>query len=214
VGPVGFLLLKMIKPCAPVLERYALQKLLDDGSGRPPSDTYQILALDLARRMHEAMSQLAVRGEQQQAGSVDVQAADGDPSPKARRRQSLENSGTALGVTTRRHLTNGFVIEEQLARHRRPRGIEVELAAIEADLVLRTRAIAKLRGPSRDRDASAPDPLFYASARAQPGGCQQFLQSGHAKVPRLWPCDPRNISITIRHLARPERYLHEAAAQA
>src|SRR5690606_17952784 len=67
-----------------VLERHAAGEAVDDVvrhaflalRGAHP---HHVLALDLVRRMHHRVGDLAVGGQQQQAGGVDVQPADGDP---------------------------------------------------------------------------------------------------------------------------------------
>src|SRR5690606_19982061 len=57
-----------------------------------------VLALDLVRRMHHRVGQLAVGGEQQQAGGVDVEPADRDPARALQRGQRIEDGGPALGI--------------------------------------------------------------------------------------------------------------------
>ena len=61
--------------------------------------------------MHQPVRQRAVVGEQQQPGGVDVQPADHDPAPAARRRQALEHGRPPLRIRARGHLAGGLVIE-------------------------------------------------------------------------------------------------------
>jgi hypothetical protein len=96
----------------PVFESYAPQEALNDLRPRPPTQPHQVLALDLARGMHQAMGQLAVRGEEQEPGSVDVQSPHSDPASAARRGQSLEHGGPVLRVAPGSDLPYGLIVKE------------------------------------------------------------------------------------------------------
>src|SRR5581483_3714099 len=52
----------------------------------PPTHPHQVFALDAARRMHQAMRELAVGGEDEQTRGVDIQPPDHDPAAMLRRR--------------------------------------------------------------------------------------------------------------------------------
>src|SRR5215469_671973 len=56
-----------------VFQRDPAQELLDRVAGRPAMDPHQVFALDAARGMHEAVSEIAVGGEEEQARGVDIQ---------------------------------------------------------------------------------------------------------------------------------------------
>src|SRR5690606_41824033 len=56
---------------------------------------------DLVGGVHHRVGQLAIGGEQQQAGGVDVQAAHGDPARALERRQGIEDGRPADRKSTR-----------------------------------------------------------------------------------------------------------------
>jgi len=70
------------------------------------------------------------------------------------------------------------VIEQDLA-HRRLRCVEIELAAVQAHFVGRTRAITELCNAPGNGNPAVPDPLFDVPTRTESGRSQQLLQPGH-----------------------------------
>ncbi len=107
------------------------------GSYRRPADPVRRTRYSrsmLARGMHEAMGEIAIGGEEEQTRGVDIQSAHHDPAAELRRRQPLEDRGTALRVPARGHFAERLVIEQHLV----PVGLrraELQPAAIQADFI-------------------------------------------------------------------------------
>ena len=77
-----------LEPCLSVAQRNpAGQRFERPGVGLA-ADTNRVLAFDAGTRVHEPMGQLAVIGEQEQAGGVEVQTTDRDPPAPARGREA------------------------------------------------------------------------------------------------------------------------------
>src|SRR5690606_9011668 len=107
--------LDLVELRRPVLQRHAAGEAVDDllrhrllalGRAHPG----HVLAFDLVGRMHHRVGQLAVGGEQQQAGGVDVEAADRDPARALERGQGFEDRRAALGILARGHFAFGLVV--------------------------------------------------------------------------------------------------------
>ena len=109
----------------------------------------QVFPLDFARGVHQAVGQLAVRGEEQQPGRVHVQPADGDPAPAVGRRQALEHRAAALRVAARGHLIQRLVVDEQLPGRGR-REAERHGLAVQPHVVARLGPVAELRRAAVD----------------------------------------------------------------
>ena len=62
--------------------------------------------------MHEPVGQFPVRGQQQQSLSIDIQAADGDPTGPRQRRNRIEDRTPSLRIMTGRHLALRLVIQQ------------------------------------------------------------------------------------------------------
>jgi hypothetical protein len=110
--------------------------------------------------MHQAIGKLAVIGKEQQPGTIDIQATDGDPTA---RRQAREDGGTPLRIAPRDELSLGLVIDEHAARRFRA---QADRAAIDRDLIGGARAIAELGHATGHRDAAGFDPGFDFPPRA------------------------------------------------
>ena len=64
-----------------VVQFHAMDQALQRFPRRRAEDAHGVFALELLGGVHQLVGQFAVVGQQQQAGGVDVQAADGDPAP-------------------------------------------------------------------------------------------------------------------------------------
>lgn len=167
--------LDAVETRGPVLELDAAAKLIEDGRTRRSAQAHAILALDLARGMHEPVSELAIIGEQQQPRCVHVEPADDDPSTAVRGRQPLEHGRPVLGIAARGHFSHRLVINEHLGAGRAP--VEIEPFPVEADGVVGRPAIAETCDLAVDRDPPGADPLLDAAARSVPRTCEKLLQS-------------------------------------
>jgi len=69
----------------------------------------RIFPFHLVARVHQAIRQLAGIGQQKQAGRIEIEAADGDPSP---RRQPGKYRRPAFGIVAGDQLPDRLVVEE------------------------------------------------------------------------------------------------------
>src|SRR3954466_3267070 len=88
----------------PVLEHHALAEAIEDVGRRHAPQPHAVLALDLARGMHEAARALAVVREEQQAGGIHVQPPDHDPTAASGGWQPVEDGRPIFRVAARRDL--------------------------------------------------------------------------------------------------------------
>src|SRR5690606_30112368 len=136
---------------------------------------HHVLALDLVRGMHHRVGDLAVGGQQQQAGGVDVQAADRDPARALEPRQRLEDGRAALGILAGGHFAFGLVVDQHARRLGQGRGHEG--LAVEFDAVAAADALADLRDLAVDLHQAVGDALLQRAARAEAGLGQHLVQA-------------------------------------
>ena len=86
----------------------------------------------------------------------------------------IDHRRSVLGIATRRDLAERFVVEQHLDRV--AGAAEVEQLSVEADAIGRRGAVAELRGPVVDRDATRANPFFDAAAGAVSRAGKQLLQ--------------------------------------
>src|SRR4249919_2434566 len=123
-----------------------------------------VFAVDFERGMHQRIGEFTVGGEQQQAGSVDVEAADRDPARALEHRQRLEHGRTPFGVFARGHFAFGLVVHQHAGGFGQ-RGRDKDLA-VDLDLVAAGDALADRGGFAVDLHQSVGDALFQRAARA------------------------------------------------
>jgi hypothetical protein len=109
--------------------------------------------------MREPMRELAVIGEQQQPGRIQIQAADGIES-RRRDRQQAENSRPALGITHRTDDATGFV-EQDVRERRQPQLRTVHFHTVAADADTRTE---DAYDPPVDLHSAVSNQLFRGAA--------------------------------------------------
>src|SRR5690606_22098125 len=134
-----------------------------------------VFAFDLERGVHHRVGQLAVGGEQQQAGGVDVQAADRDPARALERGQGLEDGRAALGIFAGGDFAFGLVVDQHARRI--GQGAGDEDLAVEFDAVAALDAHSGLRDLAVDLDQAVGDALLQRAARAQAGLGQHLVQA-------------------------------------
>src|SRR5690554_1948735 len=78
-------------------------------------DPHSIFTLDLGRRMHQAVGQLAIRGEQQQSTGIDIQTANGYPALALETRQTLEHGTPSFRILARTQLAFRLVVHDHPA---------------------------------------------------------------------------------------------------
>ena len=161
------------------------------------SHAADVFAGDLETRVHHRVRQLAIGGEQQQAGGVDVQASDRDPACALQRWQRVEDGRPALGVFAGRDFAFGFVVHQHARRIGQRAGHEG--AAVDLDLVAAGDAHAGARGFAVDLDQAVGDALFQRAARTQARLREHLVQAFlDARGFTLW----RGITLQAQRAAR------------
>ncbi|KAG1256149.1 hypothetical protein G6F65_016454 [Rhizopus arrhizus] len=155
-----------------VFQCNAAGEAVDDGIGDlflafRGTHAHHVLALDLERRVHHGVGQLTVGGGQQQAGGVDVEAADRDPARALQRRQRFEHGRAAFGVFAGGHFAFRLVVDQHARRLGQGGGDEA--AAVQLDLVAALDRHAGLRDFTVDLDQAFGDALFQRAPRAEAG---------------------------------------------
>ena len=123
--------------------------------------------------MHQRVGEFAVVGEQQQAGGLVVQPADGDPASAAQGRQIVEHRRALAGVVAGDD-HSGALVRHQQARNGRLRA--AQLAAIDGDFVVRLNALAHMGGATVHRHPARGDPALHFAPRAQAAIGQRLVQ--------------------------------------
>src|SRR5690606_16648726 len=156
-----------------------LQVLVPD-LAKDPADVF---TLHTVAGMHERVGQLAVRGEQQQAGGVDVQASHAHPARALEARQLLEHGGTTFRILVRGHQPFRLVVDQHPGFLWRA-GHGDEAAAVDFHAVAVVDLCADLRHFAVDADFSGGDAFLDAAAGAQARVGQHLVQAfgdlGHA----------------------------------
>ncbi len=140
-----------------------------------PTYTHRVFTVHLVRRVHQAVGQLTVGGEHQQAGGVDVQTTDVDPTAFFGLGHLVEHGRTAFRVVTGADLAIGLVVHDDAA-HRFGGLFTLDDLAINGDCIVQVDALAKGGFNAVDLDALLGDPGFDVAARAHADTCQHLLQ--------------------------------------
>src|SRR5574343_847985 len=83
-----------------VFQLHALGHFLHLLAGQLAQHAHRVLAVELEAGVHHAVGQLAASGNQQQAGGVHVQTADGHPAAGFGLRQAVEHGNATFRVVT------------------------------------------------------------------------------------------------------------------
>src|SRR4249919_3193132 len=164
----------------PVLERDATLQAVDELVGhvllafRSAYAAY-VLALDLVRGMHHRVGKFAIRGEQQQAGGVDVQPTDRDPACAFQCRQCFEDRRAPFGILARGDFAFGLVVHQHAAGFGQRAGDKG--APVDLDLVAAGDAHAHLRDLAINLDQAIGDALLQRAARTQTRLRQHLVQA-------------------------------------
>ena len=158
-----------------IFQLHAAAQALDDVFADFALDAAHILALDFARRMHQRMCQLAIGGEQQQTGGIDVQSPYRNPAGALEHRQVVEYGRSALGVFTRGDFALGLVVQQYPAWLGQYGGHEH--LAVEFDTVATVYRLTNAGDLTIDLYLAAADTLFQCPARAKPGLRQHLVQA-------------------------------------
>ncbi|MNZ61954.1 hypothetical protein D3C78_800600 [compost metagenome] len=98
-----------------VFQLHALAQALQHGFGDLAKDAHRVFPLHFVARVHQPVGQLAVGGEQQQAGGVDVEATHRNPAGPVHLGQTIKHGGTTFRIVTGTHLPFGLVIRQHAA---------------------------------------------------------------------------------------------------
>ena len=158
-----------------ILEHHAILEVLQHFLGDFATYTHCVFAVHLIGRMHQAVGQLTVSGEQQQASGVDIEATDIDPAAFFGARQTIEYGGAAFRVITGADLAIRLVVDQHAA-NRAGDFFALEQTAIKSDGVIGIDALAQGRSSAVDLDPTFGDPGLDLAARGQPKAGQDFLQ--------------------------------------
>ena len=108
--------------------------------------------------MHQGVGQLAIGGQQQQTGGVDVEAADRDPACAFQAGQGIENGRAAFGIFAGGDFAFGLVVDQHRARF--AQGRSDEHLAVDFDAVAAGNRLAGLGGFAVDLDRALGDAFF------------------------------------------------------
>ncbi len=158
-----------------VFEHHAGFQALDHLFVDFAAHAHGVLAVHLVGRVHQAVGQFAVGGEHQQAGGVDVQAADVDPAAAAQARQAVEHGGAAFRVVTGADFAFGLVVDQH-ATDVLFDLLALEQAVVDGDGIAVAHALAEGGHGTVDLDAAFFDPGLDVAARADAHAGEDFLQ--------------------------------------
>ena len=122
--------------------------------------------------MHQAVRQLTISGEQQQAAGVVVEPPNGDPALAPKLWQLLKDSRPAFRIVAAADLAFRLVVE-QVTMGSFP---DADVFAVNLNAVLVGNPITQGSHFSVDADSSVADPALYLPARGETPGGQDFLE--------------------------------------
>jgi hypothetical protein len=111
VHPGAASIAELIELGRAVIELNFGSQLLDLILGQPAKYTHSIGTLDLVTRVHQPVGQFAIIRRQQQAGGIEVEAADGNPTPLANGRERAEDGWAAFRIGSGGDFAFGFVVD-------------------------------------------------------------------------------------------------------
>jgi hypothetical protein len=126
---------------------------------RLPLDPTPILALDAARRVHQAVGQITVCGKEQQTLAVDIKTAYRYPSGTAQPRQVFKNRWPATRVISGTDLANRLVIENH-PQHGTLGTSDSDQLLIDSDRVRIIDRGAEYRRTAIDAHTALANPVF------------------------------------------------------
>ncbi|MCY1425465.1 hypothetical protein D9M71_412530 [compost metagenome] len=158
-----------------VFQHHAVLQALDHVLVDLAAHTHGVFAVHLVGRVHQAVGQFAVGGEQQQAGGVDVQAADVDPAAGAQARQAVEHGRAAFRIVAGADLAFRLVVDQHAA-HAFLAGVAADQVVVDGDGVMAVDALAEAGDGAVDLDPAFLDPGFHVAARAHAKARENLLQ--------------------------------------
>ena len=139
--------------------------------------------------MHQSVGEFAIRGKQQQTGSIEIQATHPYPTPFAQRRQAAENGDAVPRIAAGAYLPDRFVIDQYSSRSGRRQG---DRASVKLNRLPPDNPRTGLRNLAVNGNAPLGDPFFHLPARAESGPGQDLMEffcqySGRSRFPCAAP---------------------------
>ncbi len=158
-----------------IFQLHTLAQTLQHGFGDLAEHTHRVFTLHFVARVHQAVGQLTVRGEQQQTGGVDVETAYRDPAGALQLGQTIEHGGTTFRIVTGTHLPFGLVIRQHAADHLFL-GTGLDRMAIDTDHGVYFDAISQCGDLAIHTDPTCGDQGLHLTTGAVTRAGQHFLQ--------------------------------------
>ena len=174
VGPLPSFLLDAEEPCRTIVQLHPALEVPDHRRVHVPEDPNRVLAVHRVARVHQAVGELAVGGEQHQARGVDVEPADRHPTLGAQTGQALEDSAPAFRVAARRHLSGRLVVGEQAAGFLRRNEYATP---VDPDLIAGAEPGARGGHAAVDPNPPLRHPLIHGPTRSDPGRREALLDA-------------------------------------
>ena len=137
VGPLAACRDESLEAGHAIIQFYATQEPLQRSIIDGTQYADRIFTFDFARRVHEAVGQLAIVGDEEQTLGVDIEPADGDPAATGGPGQLGEDDRSTFRITTGDDLTDWFMVEQH------PRGFGLVAIQIH-DATINDQPIAGL----------------------------------------------------------------------
>ena len=181
VDAISTRLFQLVESRRPILEVDALDQAHALFGIEFAQHPHGVLALHLVTWMHQARSQVAPSGEQQESARVVVQSPDRNPAARGRPRQIGKDTWTPFGIVMRDDFARWLVIEQYRVLDRT--GTQTDRRTIDLDLIGSTRTVSKLGEGTIHGHPPRRNEVIDLTARSTSMGGQQFLNanrlSGH-----------------------------------
>ena len=168
-----------------IVEFDAILETLDGLVGHFAMYAADVFAFNFRARMHQRIGEVAIGGQQQQAGRVDIETADCDPARALDLRQLFEHGRPAFRIVTCRDHAIGLVVDEDLGMFGIV-GDDDEALGIKLDPIAGAHALAESGRHAVKLHFAAFDALFEHAPRTESRVREHLVQAllGHRCVVR------------------------------
>lgn len=156
----------------------AIQKLFDLLLADRAANATQVFAVDPAGRVHHAIGQFAVGGQQQQTGSIDIEAANRNPAALCRPRQTVEHGCSSLRIASCRDLAFRLVVNEGLVLG--GSGSDLPAASVQADSLAGADTGSRACHLAINPNLATLDARLDGPPRSEAGSSQNFCRRSSA----------------------------------
>ena len=195
-----------------VFQLHALAQALQHGFGDLAKDAHRVFPLHFVARVHQAVRQFTVGGEQQETGGVDVEAADRNPAGAIHLGQTIKHGGTSFRIVAGAHLPFGLVVGQHAADHFLC-GAGLDLVAIHPDHGVHFDAIPQRGDLAIHADPTCGDQGLHLTTGALTRAGQYFLQFFTHRVYLIVDRCPPTSRTTLALVGRPRWPPHHVHAQ-